>query len=65
MNPYGWIVAFLAVLALAGLAIVLAPHKPPAPDCAGRVVTIRGPHGQPMECVCVQGVIASCFAPGP
>ena len=56
----------MTVMAMyAGMAIVLAPHKRPAPDCAGRVVMIRGPHGEPMECVCVQGVLATCFEPGP
>jgi hypothetical protein len=65
MKMYGWIVAFLAVLALVGTAFVLAHHDPPGPDCAGRVVMLKGPHGEPMECVCIRGVMASCFEPGP
>ncbi len=65
MKVYGWIVAFLAVLALAGTAFVLAPHHHPVPDCAGRVVTLKGPHGEPVECVCIRGVMATCFEPGP
>ena len=64
MRPYGWIVGILVVLALVGTAFVLASQKHSAPDCAGRVVMIRGLHGAPLECVCVQGVIASCFEPG-
>jgi len=65
MKVYGWIVAFLAVLALAGSAFVLAPHNHPVRDCAGGVVVLKGPHGEPMECVCIRGVMASCFEPGP
>jgi hypothetical protein len=65
MKVYGWIVAFLAVLALAGIAFVLAPHSHPVRDCAGRVGMLKGPHGAPMECVCIRGVMASCFEPGP
>jgi len=65
MNVYGWIVAFLAVLALAGSAFVLAPHNHPVRDCAGRAMMLKGPHGEPIECVCIRGVMASCFEPGP
>jgi hypothetical protein len=65
MKIYAWIVAFLAVLALTGTAFVLASHNHPGPDCAGRVVMLKGPHGEPMECVCISGVMASCFEPGP
>lgn len=64
MKVYGWIVAFLAVLAMAGTAFVLA-HNDPVPDCAGRVVMLKGPQGEPMECVCIRGVMASCFESGP
>ena len=65
MRSYGLIAAFLLLLALAGTALVLASHHAPAPDCTGRVVMMSGPHGAPLECVCVGGVMASCFAPGP
>jgi hypothetical protein len=65
MKMYGWIVAFLAVLALAGTTFVLAHHNDPVPDCAGPVVMLKGLQGEPMECVCIRGVMASCFEPGP
>jgi hypothetical protein len=58
------------IVALALLAVVLAVpvmkrRTSSAPDCSGRVVILRKPSGEPVECVCVDGVLATCFTPGP
>ena len=61
----------LLLLALVGLAAALAgllvarATEPPAADCASRVVISRGPHGEPVECVCIAGRLSTCFDPGP
>ena len=59
----GAILAFLIVCAL--LLAVSLSRKQAAPDCANRVVMIKGPHGEPIECVCVGGTLSTCFSPGP
>ena len=46
------------------LAVPLS-RKQAAPDCTNRVVMIKGPHGEPIECVCVGGTLSTCFSPGP
>jgi hypothetical protein len=60
--------SILAVLALTavflGVAVVARRTTPPA-DCRGRVVMVKGPHGQPLECVCIEGTMSTCFSPGP
>jgi hypothetical protein len=54
---------------LVGLAVALAglvlARGQPAADCASRVVIARGPHGEPVECVCIGGRLSTCFDPGP
>jgi len=35
------------------------------PSCTGRIVTMKGPQGEPMECVCEQGRRGVCFPAGP
>ena len=59
----GAILAFLIVCALL-LAVPLS-RKQAARDCTNRVVMIKGPHGEPIECVCVGGTLSTCFSPGP
>jgi hypothetical protein len=34
-------------------------------QCSEHVVIVRGRANQPMECVCINGALASCFSPGP
>ena len=60
---------FLCVLAgLTLLAMALTLHVTwrgrPSPDRTSSVVIVRGPHGEPVECVCVGGTI-STFDPDP
>ena len=64
MKAFWWVLAGLAFLAVA-LAVQVMGRTRPSPDCTSSVVIARGPHGEPVECVCVDGVVASCFHPGP
>jgi hypothetical protein len=65
MKQVAWILVFLAVLAVLIAMPVVARQSHPWPDCAGRVVMIKGPHGEPRECVCLGGTLSTCFSPGP
>ena len=64
MKLYMWILIVLSTLTVLTTALVLA-HRPSALDCGNSITVIRGKDGAPMECVCVGGVLASCFEPGP
>ena len=35
------------------------------PGCTGKIVIIRGPSGEPLECLCENGRRGACFDPGP
>jgi hypothetical protein len=59
-----WVLAVLAVLVVV-VAVQVMGRARPSRDCTSSVVIARGPHGEPVECVCVDGVIATCFNPGP
>lgn len=61
---------FLCVLAGLGLLVValavsVAWRPAPSRDCTSSVIVSRGPHGEPVECVCVSGTVSTCFEPGP
>jgi hypothetical protein len=47
------------------LALRVTGRPRPSPDCASSVVIVPGPHGQPVECVCIGGTVSTCFDPGP
>jgi hypothetical protein len=47
------------------LAMQVMGRSRAVPGCTSSVVIGRGPHGEPVECVCVEGVISTCFDPGP
>jgi hypothetical protein len=57
----------MAVLFALGLMLLplVASRAQHWPDCTGRVTVIKGPHGEPIECVCVGGTLSTCFSPGP
>jgi len=61
----GWILAFLIAVGVLLAVPVIALRTRPWPDCTGRVLIVRGPHGQPLECVCIRGTLSTCFNPGP
>ena len=65
MRSLGLLLLALVVLAAALAGLVLARVKRPSADCTSRVVISRGPHGEPVECVCIGGRLSTCFDPGP
>ncbi|HEY7038899.1 MAG TPA: hypothetical protein VID28_08615 [Methylomirabilota bacterium] len=66
MKHLGLLLLALVVLAAALAGLVLARgRQQPASDCASRVIISRGPHGEPVECVCLGGRLSTCFDPGP
>ena len=65
MKHLGLLLLALVVLAAALAGLVVARGKHPSADCASRVVISRGPHGEPVECVCIGGRLSTCFDPGP
>ena len=65
MKPF-WL-TLTVLLGLAGVlggAFVVPRARPPA-DCTSRVVTGRGPRGEAVECVCLEGRLSTCFDSGP
>jgi len=65
MKLFGWLVAGLFMLGVLLAVPVIAHRAYPARDCRSQIVTIRGAHGQPMECICIGGALSTCFNPGP
>lgn len=64
MKPFWWILTGLVLLVMV-LSMPVMWRTRPSPDCTSNVVIVRGPHGRPVECVCVGGTISTCFDPGP
>jgi len=60
MKIYVWAVVFLTLLAIASAAGALASHRMHH-DCRVRIDTAIDEVGSPMECVCLGGVVASCY----
>jgi hypothetical protein len=65
VKPLGLLLLVLVVTAAALAGRVLARGTQPSADCTSRVVISRGPHGEPVECVCIGGRLSTCFDPGP
>jgi hypothetical protein len=59
------LVLAIIVLALVLGALVIGSGMFLRPSCTTGVVITEGPHGEKIECVCVGGVHAACFEPGP
>lgn len=64
MKLYAWLLAVLGLCTMVVAVFALTPHKLSSPDCSNQIVIMRGRDGAPMECVCLGGVVASCFEPG-
>ena len=60
MKIYVWAVVFLTLLAIASAAGALASHRMHH-DCRVRIDTAIDEVGSAMECVCLGGVVASCY----
>ena len=55
--------ALVLVLVFVGLAL-LSHRSRHVAQCSGRIVIVPS-RGGPLECVCEDGVLATCFKPGP
>ena len=60
-----WCVMAGLILLTGALALRVTGRPRPSADCASSVVMVPGPHGQPVECVCIGGAVSTCFDPGP
>ena len=65
VKPFWLMLAVLVVLAGAFAGLVIVPRSRPPADCTSRVVIGKGLHGEPVECVCLEGRLSTCFDPGP
>jgi hypothetical protein len=65
MKLAGGILAFLFAAAVLFAVLLSANRARPWPDCISRVVIVKGPAGEPVECVCIGGTLSTCFDPGP
>ena len=64
MKTLGWVLTGLVLLVMA-LGMQVMGRTRSVPGCASSVVIGQGPRGEPVECVCVEGVVSTCFDPGP
>jgi hypothetical protein len=64
MKLAGGILAFLFVMTVV-LAVYVAHRARPWPDCVSRVVMVNDAAGRPLECVCLDRALSTCFDPGP
>jgi len=55
----------VVVLGIVVAVSLLALRTQRGVECPGTVVIVRGRGGQPLECACVDGVLATCFESGP
>jgi hypothetical protein len=65
MKPLGLILISLFALGLLMVLPLVALERHRGSDCSGRIVTLERPDGTPLECVCSDGVLSTCFSPGP
>jgi hypothetical protein len=61
---FGVLLAILVALAVVLAVPLIGRRTKPAPDCVGRTVIVKGRHGDPVECVCIDGALSTCFNPG-
>ena len=47
------------------LALLIFGQARQSPTCGSQVAIVKGPAGQPLECVCFEGSLSTCFDPGP
>jgi len=58
-------VAIVVLLSIAAALWLLSARTQGGVQCPDRVVMLRGRGNEPIECVCLDGALATCFAPGP
>jgi hypothetical protein len=64
MKLAGGILAALLLTAVL-LAALIYGRAQQWPACQRQVVIVKSPTGQPLECVCFEGSLSTCFDPGP
>ena len=64
MKTLGWVLTGLVLLVVV-LAMQVMGRTRSMSGCTSSVVIGRGPRGEPVECICVEGVVSTCFDPGP
>jgi hypothetical protein len=62
---FAWMLAVLGLVVLLLAATLAAQRGRAGSDCSGRVTIVKGADGEPIECVCAAGALATCFKPGP
>jgi len=58
----------LLIVIVVGMALavwLLSVRTRQGVQCPDRVVILRGRGSTPIECVCLDGTLATCFSPGP
>jgi hypothetical protein len=65
MKLFGSLLAVLLVLGVLLAVPVLAHRGRQSRDCASQIVTLAGPHGERVECVCMAGTLSTCLGPRP
>jgi hypothetical protein len=64
MRQFVLIVVGLLVLVMSLAGPVVARLAHPRADCSNRVLVVKGSQGEPLECVCIEGAMATCFKRG-
>jgi hypothetical protein len=64
MKLAGGILALLFVMTVF-LAVLITHRARPWPDCVSDLVIVKDAAGRPLECVCFDGALSTCFEPGP
>lgn len=65
MKPLAAILGLLVLLGALLAMSVFRQGRQPSSDCREQVVIVKAPNGSPLECVCIEGSLATCFNPGP
>jgi hypothetical protein len=54
----------LTILGIAAASWLLAARTQHGVQCPDRIVILRGRGNEPIECICLEGTLATCFSPG-
>jgi len=65
VKSLAWGLAIVAAVGVLVGAPLLALRAQRGVHCRDHVVIVNGRRGAPIECVCIDGVLATCFEPGP
>jgi hypothetical protein len=65
MKIFVWALAVMVGLGiLIGVPLLtLRAHR--GVKCPSQILIVRGQSGQAVECVCLDGMLSTCFEPGP